>query len=72
MGKTYSTSQAARKVNRSIQTLMSWEAEGLITPGRDDRGWRVWTDQDIDILEEIKKQKLSIKLGGKGGEVDVQ
>lgn len=66
MGK-YTMTQAAKKINRSIQTLRSWEEEGLIKPERDDRGWRYFSDADIIKLEQIKKNKLQIKLSGIGG-----
>lgn len=67
----YTSSEAAKKIGRSIQTLQAWEREGLIAPDRDDRGWRYFTDQDIEKLEKIKREKLLIKLAGKGGEVNV-
>lgn len=65
--KIYTSGQAAKKIGRSIQTLQVWEAEGLIKPGRDDRGWRVFTEADIEKMEQIKVQKLQVKISGKGG-----
>jgi DNA-binding transcriptional MerR regulator len=68
----YTSGEAAKKVGRSIQTLQIWEADGLIKPARDDRGWRYFTEDDIKILEKIKKEKLQVKLSGMGGEINVK
>lgn len=70
--KRYTSGQAAKEINRSIQTLQGWEAEGLITPARDDRGWRYFTEDDIKLLERIKKEKLQVKLSGTGGDIHVK
>jgi DNA-binding transcriptional MerR regulator len=69
MGKTYSMKQAAEMIDRSILTIKKWETEGLISPERDDRGWRQFTDDDIKQLESIKREKFNIKHSGIGGRV---
>lgn len=66
MKNIYHISQVAEKINRSKQTIQRWVKEGLLDPHRDDRGWMIFTDADIDRLEEIKKEKLNIKISGIG------
>lgn len=64
--KYFTSSQAAKLIGRSVQTIQIWEAEGLITPKRDDRGWRIFSRDDIEKMEYIKQQKLQLKMSGKG------
>lgn len=72
----YHISQVEEKIGRDRQTIRRWIKEGLLEPQRDDRGWMIFTDQDIKRLEEIKKEKLLIKVSGVGyqeeGENDEQ
>ena len=44
-----STAEAARRIGVSKNTLLRWLEGGLIEDvARDWRGWRVWSDQDIE------------------------
>lgn len=52
-------------IQRSIQTIVTWEKEGLISPKRDDRGWRVFSQEDIQKMEEIKRTRIKHSLAGK-------
>jgi len=47
----YSTKQAAQRIGVSKETLLRWlRDDPSREPSRDRRGWRVWTQQDIDRL----------------------
>lgn len=63
MTKTYTMKEAAEMIGRTVQSIRQWEQDGLITPQRDDRGWRVFTDEDIKIMEDIKAQKRDLGKG---------
>lgn len=54
---TLTIKQAAERIERSEQTILSWEKEGLLIAQRDDRGWRQFTEDDIERLEKIKRDK---------------
>lgn len=57
-GPYYSTSELAKLVGVSKNTLIRWEEEGVIpNPLRDGRGWRVWTKDALEKIIEIKKSK---------------
>jgi len=46
--KEYRTDEAARRIGCSRSTLLRWFREGRVADvGRDRRGWRVFTEQDI-------------------------
>ena len=52
----YSTNEAAQQLGVSKNTLLRWLDEGLIDDvQRDWRGWRVWTQQDIDRAKSFQK-----------------
>lgn len=45
----YTTSQAAKRIEVCKNTLLRWIAEGLIPDvERDWRGWRVWSQEDVN------------------------
>ncbi|WP_273847488.1 MerR family transcriptional regulator [Rubrobacter calidifluminis] len=46
--------EAARAVGVSAQTLRLWERERLIQPRRTERGYRLYTNRDIERLRQIK------------------
>lgn len=49
---TYSTSQAARQLGVSRNTLLRWIREGKVPDGpRDRNGWRVFADDDLKALK---------------------
>jgi hypothetical protein len=45
--------EASRAVGRSPDTLRRWEEEGLISPRRDARGHRVYSDRDLAACREL-------------------
>lgn len=50
---TYSTAEAAKRLSVSKQTLLRWFAERKIADvGRDHRGWRVFTENDLQRIKE--------------------
>lgn len=57
--------EAAKRVERSIDTLKRYETEGIIPAARRDfQGWRVYDEADIDRI-------LSILLAEKAEKVPV-
>jgi len=45
----YTTAQAAKQISVCKNTLLRWVYEGLIPDvGRDWRGWRMWSEKDIN------------------------
>lgn len=47
----FTTKQAAQAIGVSKETLLRWLYEGLVRePARDRRGWRVWTQKEIDRI----------------------
>jgi DNA-binding transcriptional MerR regulator len=51
---------ASRLIGRSGVTIRTWEAKGLITPARDSRGRRNYSDADLARLQELR---LTIRRG---------
>lgn len=50
-----STAEAAREVGISKNTLLRWISEGLFADiGRDKRGWRVWSREDVQRLKDFQ------------------
>jgi hypothetical protein len=43
----YTRSEAARVLKLAPNTLLNWEARGLLVPQRDYRGWRVYGRDDL-------------------------
>jgi DNA-binding transcriptional MerR regulator len=57
---TYSIQEASELAKISKHTLRFWEKElnGIIVPHRTNGGQRRYTQQDLIIIEEIKKLKM--------------
>jgi excisionase family DNA binding protein len=56
----YRTSEACREIGISRATLFRWLKEGVIKElHRDRRGWRMFTEED---LEKIRTEAKQIKL----------
>jgi excisionase family DNA binding protein len=52
----YTTAEVAKKVGICKSTLLRWIHEGLMTDvGRDWRGWRIWSDKDINKAKAFMK-----------------
>ena len=54
----YKTSEICSRFDISRATLFRWESEGLLTEiERDWRGWRVYTEYNLNNIERIIKKK---------------
>lgn len=53
--KTYSTREIARMFNVSRMTLYTWEKKGIVSPKRDFRGWREFTEKDREVIYRLTK-----------------
>ena len=52
----YTTAQAAKQISVCKNTLLRWVYEGLIQDvGRDWRGWRSWSQADINRAKAFKQ-----------------
>ncbi len=52
----YTTAEAARQISVCKNTLLRWVYEGLIPDaGRDWRGWRSWSQVDINKAKAFKQ-----------------
>ena len=51
----FSIGEVSQAVGLAPQTLRLWERERLIKPRRTDRGYRVYTEADVERLREIKQ-----------------
>jgi DNA-binding transcriptional MerR regulator/quercetin dioxygenase-like cupin family protein len=58
--------EAARKVGVSPSALRGWEHQGLVTPGRTDAGYRLYTEADIARLHEIHRMRTEERLNAPG------
>ena len=56
----YSTTETCRKAGISRATLYRWLQKGMLSKQRKDRrGWRLFTDEDLQkILTEIKRIEI--------------
>jgi DNA-binding transcriptional MerR regulator len=44
-------------IDRDRNTILRWEREGLIPhPQKDSRGWRFYTEKDIQIIKKFMDQ----------------
>ncbi len=46
--------EVAARAGVSARSLRHYEDQGLLTPRRDDRGWRIFDDQDLARAQEIR------------------
>lgn len=65
---------AAKAVGVSAKAVRLWEAKGLLLPAeRTDSGYRVFTDDDLDVLRFIRKAKaLDLTLSEIKDIIDLQ
>jgi len=48
----YRTSEACKKTGISRATLLRWLKDGILEkPQRDRRGWRIFTEGDLDKIQ---------------------
>ncbi len=63
MVEYYTTTQVAKEVGITRQTLLRWFKEGKIKEvQRSDRNWRLFTREDIEAIRKIKGQRKPPKL----------
>jgi DNA-binding transcriptional MerR regulator len=56
--KKYKTSEICNRFDISRATLFRWESEGLLRGvQRDWRGWRVYSENNLQTIEKIIKSK---------------
>lgn len=62
----YSISVVAKMFSVHQQTIRMYEKEGLITPKRSDGNTRLFSEEDVDRLEEIINltHKMGVNLAG--------
>ncbi len=62
----YYISVAARLVDCHPQTLRTYERQGLVEPQRSGSNVRLYSDEDIERLRQIKRltQELGVNLAG--------
>jgi len=62
----YPISVVAKMFDVHQQTIRLYEKEGLITPQRTEGGTRLFTEEDVDKLEEIINltQRMGINIAG--------
>lgn len=57
----YRTSEASRKAGISRATLLRWLKAGILKKlSRDTRGWRLFTEEDLNKIR-MKANKVEIK-----------
>ena len=68
----YRTTEVCRKVGISRNTLFRWLKEGNVTEveHRDYRGWRLFTQEQIDALKKKARKINTIYLGKKPKEAN--
>ena len=58
--RIYKTKEICDRFDISRATLFRWESEGLLAGvGRDWRGWRVYSDNNLKVIEKIIRGKSS-------------
>jgi DNA-binding transcriptional MerR regulator len=48
---------AARRIGVSTSALRLWERQGLVSPGRSQSGYRLYTDSDLERLRRIRRMR---------------
>jgi DNA-binding transcriptional MerR regulator len=62
-GRIYRIGELAKELDRSTLTIKKWEESGLIPKAkRDSRGWRYYTEDDINAIRNIlEKHEYFVK-----------
>jgi site-specific DNA-methyltransferase (cytosine-N4-specific) len=61
----YDTSEVARLIGVSKQTLLRWIRTGLVDDvRRDQRGWRVWEDEDVARVRRFQESYHGTESAG--------
>ncbi len=62
----YRIGAAARHVGVSPSALRLWERQGLVRPGRTDGRYRVYSDDDLERLREVRRLREVDRLNAAG------
>jgi DNA-binding transcriptional MerR regulator len=57
-GRQYRIGEAARRVGVSASALRRWEREGLVGPARSAGRYRLYSEQDLDLLGRVRRMRL--------------
>ena len=61
-GQVYSTAKVAESAKIHKDTLLRWLRQGLVVePNRDRRGWRVWTENEMQTVKAFATGPESLK-----------
>jgi len=68
--KYYRTTEVCRIVDISRNTLFRWLKDGSVTEveHRDYRGWRIFTQAQVDAMKEKIRRVSTIYIGGRAKE----
>ncbi len=56
--RIYKTKEICDRFDISRATLFRWEGEGLLSGvGRDWRGWRIYSENNLKVIEKISRGK---------------
>jgi DNA-binding transcriptional MerR regulator len=56
--RIYKTKEICDRFDISRATLFRWESEGLLSGvGRDWRGWRIYNENNLKVIEKIIRGK---------------
>jgi DNA-binding transcriptional MerR regulator len=47
-------SDLAARAGVTVRAVRYYEAQGLVKPGREPNGYRIYTDQDVAVVREVK------------------
>lgn len=56
---SFSIGEVSKSIGLAPQTLRLWEKERLLKPQRTERGYRVYTELDVERLQKIKQLRKS-------------
>ncbi|NTW14358.1 MAG: MerR family transcriptional regulator [Candidatus Moranbacteria bacterium] len=60
-GNIYRVKEVTKILDRDRTTIFRWEKEGRIpAPGRDSRGWRIYTDGDLERMRKLMQELSGI------------
>lgn len=53
----YRIGEAARRIGVSTSALRRWEREGLVGPARSPGRYRLYSDDDLDLLQRVRRMR---------------
>ena len=62
----YRIGEASRRVGVSASALRLWERQGLLSPARSDRSYRLYSEADLDRLRRIRRLRQVDRLNAPG------